>query len=114
MTGRPDCWSKDERRNLLNISEGWTAARVAPTLDFPKGTVFRAKLHYAAEIEFSVLARACLQGCNADENSLVRAINACVSERNTAAATIDCRFTAGNAEAKLRRLYPDTSALTQS
>ena len=66
-----------------------------------------------AEIEFSVLTRACLRGRNSDEDSLNRAVNACVSERNTAAATIDWRFTAKDARAKLRRLYPDTSTLTE-
>ena len=66
-----------------------------------------------AEIEFSVLARACLRGRNADEDSLDRAISACVSERNITAATINWRFTAKNAKTKLRRLYPDTSDLTK-
>ena len=47
-----------------------------------------------AEIEFRVLARAC------------------VLERNTAAAPINWRFTINSARAKLRRLYPDTSTLT--
>ena len=42
-----------------------------------------------AEIEFSVLARACLRGRNADEDSLENAVTACVSERNAVAATID-------------------------
>ena len=49
------------------------------------------------EIEFSVLAKTCLRGCNAQEDGLERAVNACVSERNTAAATIDLRFTAKDA-----------------
>ena len=35
-----------------------------------------------------------------------------MTERNTAAATINRRFTAKDARTKLRRLYPDTSALT--
>ena len=35
-----------------------------------------------AEIEFSVLARACLRGRNADADSLEKAVKACVSERN--------------------------------
>ena len=59
-----------------------------------------------AEIEFSVLARACLRGRNADEGSLYWAVNACVSQRNTAAATINWRLTAKDARARLRRLYP--------
>ena len=65
-----------------------------------------------AEIELSVLARACLRGRNPDEDSLEQAVNACVLERNAAAAPINWRFTTKNARAKLRRLYPDTSALT--
>ena len=60
-----------------------------------------------AEIEFSVLARACLRGRNGDEGSLERAVGACVSERNAIGATINWRFTAKDARAKLRRLYPD-------
>ena len=59
-----------------------------------------------AEIEFSVLARACLRGRNADEDSLEGAVNACVSDRNSAAATTDWRFTAKDARRKLHRLYP--------
>ena len=60
-----------------------------------------------AEIEFSVLARACLRGGrNADEGSLENAVNACVSERNGMAATIDWRFTAKDARRKPHRLYP--------
>ena len=66
-----------------------------------------------AEIEFSVLARACLRGRNGDEDSLERAVSACVSERNEVGASINWRFTTQDARRKLNRLYPDTSALTQ-
>ena len=59
-----------------------------------------------AEIEFSVLARACLRGRNPDENILERAISACVSERNTAGTTVNWRFTAQDARRKFHRLYP--------
>lgn len=59
-----------------------------------------------AEMEFSVLARACLRGRNPDEESLERAVNAKVSERNEAAAAINWRFTARDARRKLQRLYP--------
>ena len=48
-----------------------------------------------AEIEFSVLARACLRGRNDDEKNLGKAVNACVSERNRIAATIDWPFMTG-------------------
>ena len=53
-----------------------------------------------------VLARACLRGRNADEDSLENAVTTCVSERNAMAATIDWRFTAKDARTKLHRLYP--------
>ena len=65
-----------------------------------------------AEIEFSVLGRACLKGRNPDEDVLRRNIGACEAERNEAAATINWRFTSKDARAKMRRLYPDSSALT--
>ena len=59
-----------------------------------------------AEIEFSVLTQACLQGRNPDEDALQRAVGAYESERNATGATINWRFTAKHARAKLRRLYP--------
>ena len=52
------------------------------------------------------MARACLRGRNPDWDSLEKAVNACVSERNGTAATIDWRFTAKDARTKLHRLYP--------
>ena len=65
-----------------------------------------------AEIEFSVLARACFKGRNADEDVLQRSISACETERNYARATINWRFTTKHARAKMSRLYPDTPPLT--
>ena len=59
-----------------------------------------------AEIEFSVLARACLRGRNLDEDSLEKAVDACVSESNTSASAVNWRFTAKDARQKLHRLYP--------
>ena len=88
------------------------ARRIAERLEFHHTPKHGSWLNMA-EIEFSVLARACLRGRNPDEHSLARAINARVSERNTAAASINWRFTAKKARAKLRRLYPDTSTLTE-
>ena len=57
-------------------------------------------------MEFSVLARACLRGCNPDAESLERAVNANVSERNATAAAINWRLAARDAIRKLHRLYP--------
>ena len=46
-----------------------------------------------AEIEFSVLTRACLQGRNPDETALQRAINAYEVQRNASKASINWRLT---------------------
>ena len=59
-----------------------------------------------AEIELSVLARACLRGRNGDEDSLEKAVKANVSELNSTAAAINWRFTNRGARRKLQRLYP--------
>ena len=67
-----------------------------------------------AEIEFSVLARACLKGRNPDEDALQRNINAYQEERKEAGITINWRSTTKGARAKLRQLYPDTSPLTET
>ena len=64
------------------------ARRIARRLEFhhtPKGGSWLNM----AEIEFSVLALACLWGRNGDEERLERAVSACVSERYAASATID-------------------------
>ena len=66
-----------------------------------------------AEVQFSVPARACLKDRNPSEESLQGNISTYEAERNAAAATFNCRFTAKNARAKLRRLYPHTSALNR-
>ena len=99
------------------------ARRIARRLEFHHASKHGSWLNMA-EIEFSVLAlindneecdsanivdaglaRACLRGRNADEDSLEKAVNACVSERNDQAATINWRFSANDARTKLRRLY---------
>ena len=64
-----------------------------------------------AEIEFSVLTRACLQGRNPDAADLQRAINAYEAERNAAKATINWRFSTRDARSKLHRLYPFNSKI---
>ena len=88
------------------------ARRIAKRLEFHYTPKHGSWLNMA-EMEFSVLARACLRGRNPDAESLEKAVAANVSERNAAAAPINWSFTTRNARAKLRRLYPDTSALTQ-
>ena len=88
------------------------ARRIAKRLEFHHTPKHGSWLNMA-EIEFSVLARACLKGRNPDEDALKRNISACEAERNAMEATINWRFTAKDARTKLRRLYPDTTALTQ-
>ncbi len=87
------------------------ARRIAKRLEFHYTPKHGSWLNMA-EMEFSVLARACLRGRNPDQDSLEQAVNACVSQRNAATAPINWRFTTRNARTKLRRLYPDTTALT--
>ena len=81
------------------------ARRIAKRLEFHYTPKHGSWLNMA-EMEFSVLARACLRGRNPDADSLERAVNANVSERNQAAAAINWRFTARDARRKLHRLYP--------
>ena len=71
-----------------------------------------AQARELAEVEFSGLARACLKGANPDEDALHKNISAYEGGRNAAAATINWRFTTKDARTKLRRLYPETSTLT--
>ena len=87
------------------------ARRIAQRLEFHYTPKHGSWLNMA-EMEFSVLARACLRGRNPDQDSLEQAVNACVSARNAAAAPINWRFTTKKARTKLRRLYPDTTTLT--
>ncbi len=59
-----------------------------------------------AEIEFSVSARSCPRGCNGDQDNMKKAVEACVSDRKSAAANINWRFTAKDARGKLHRFNP--------
>ena len=81
------------------------ARRIARRLEFHHTPKHGSWLNMA-EMEFSVLARACLRGRNPDAESLERAVNANVSERNATAEAINWRFTARDARRKLHRLYP--------
>ena len=87
------------------------ARRIAQRLEFHYTPKHGSWLNMA-EMDLSVLARACLRGRNPDRDSLEQAVKACVSERNAAAAPVNWRFTTMKARAKLRRLYPDTTNLT--
>jgi hypothetical protein len=62
-----------------------------------------------AEIELSVLSRQCLDRRIPDEATLKREVKAYEERRNAAKATINWRFTSGDARLKLHRLYPSIS-----
>ena len=100
-----DNLNKHRKASLYEAFSAPEARRIAKRLEFHHAPKHGSWLNMA-EIEFSVLAWACLRGRNADEDSLENAVNAWVSERNGAAATIDWRFTAKDARTKLHRLYP--------
>ena len=84
------------------------ARRIVRRLEFHH-TPKHASWLNMAEIEFSVLTRACLKGRNPDETALQRAINAYEVQRNASKATINWRFNTHDARSKLHRLYPFNS-----
>ena len=88
------------------------ARRIAKRLEFHHTPKHGSWLNMA-EIEFSVLARSCLKGPNPNQDYLQRNISAYAAERNAANATINWRFNPQQARAKMRRLYPDLSSLTE-
>jgi hypothetical protein len=59
-----------------------------------------------AEIELSALAGQCLDQRLPDRATLEAAVTAWETARNTAATTIDWRFTTADARIKLKHLYP--------
>lgn len=58
------------------------------------------------EIEFSMLARQCLNRRLPDLDSVRREVEAWAEARNGARATVEWRFTTADARVKLHRLYP--------
>ena len=75
----------------------------------------RLEVHYTpphgswlniAEIEFSILARQCLDRRIPDADTLATEVAAWEAARNARQATIDWRFTTADARIKLKRLYP--------
>ena len=93
------------RASLYETFPAEEARRIARRLEFHYTPKHGSWLNMA-EIEFSVMSRSCLRGRNGDAESLEKAVNTCVSERNATAATINWRFTAKDARRKLNRLYP--------
>ena len=107
----PDNLNTHRIASLYETFPAAEARRIAKRLEFHHTPKHGSWLNMA-EIEFSVLARACLKKRNPDEDALQRNISACEAERNAAGATINWRFTTKDARTKMRRLYPDTSTLT--
>ena len=93
------------RASLYETFPAAEARRIVKRLEFHYTPKHGSWLNMA-EIEFSVLARACLRRRVPDEATLCREIQALERERNTAQATIHWRFNAQDARAKLHRLYP--------
>jgi hypothetical protein len=59
-----------------------------------------------AEIELSAVSRQCLRRRMPDLATVRAEVAACERERNAARATVQWRFTAGDARTRLGRLYP--------
>ena len=81
------------------------ARRIARRLEFHYTPKHGSWLNMA-EIEFSVLSRCCLKQRSPDAAALQRKVNALVTERNGAGATINWQFNTRDARTKLHRLYP--------
>ena len=94
--------------SLYETFDAAEARRIVKRLEFHH-TPKHASWLNMAEIEFSVLTRACLKGRNPDETALKRAINAYEVQRNAAKASINWRFSTQDARTKLHRLYPFNS-----
>ena len=62
-----------------------------------------------AEIEFSVFSKQCLDRRIGDEETLKGKVAALEAQRNQAQATIEWRFSTGDARVKLQHLYPSIS-----
>ena len=62
-----------------------------------------------AEIEFSVFSKQCLDRRIGDAETLKKEIAALEAQRNQSQATIDWRFSTGDARIELQHLYPSIS-----
>jgi hypothetical protein len=81
------------------------ARRIAQRLELPHTPKHGSWLNMA-EIELSVLSQQCLDRRIPDKAILEREVAAWVVERNHSGATVDWRFTNGDARIKLKKLYP--------
>ncbi len=94
--------------SLYEAFEPAEARRILQKLEFHFTPKHGSWLNMA-EIELSVLSRQCLDRRIPDEATLKREIKAYENRRNAAKATINWRFTSGDARLKLHRLYPSIS-----
>ena len=101
------------RASLYETFPAEEARRIARRLEFHYTPKHGSWLNPAsstgqamAEIEFSVLSRSCLKQRLSGEEALRREVDALVTERNNARATINWRFNTRDARTKLHRLYP--------
>ena len=93
------------RASLYETFPAEEARRIARRLEFHYTPKHGSWLNMA-EIEFSVLSRCCLKQRLSGEEALRREVDALVTERNAARATINWRFNTRDARTKLHRLYP--------
>jgi hypothetical protein len=94
--------------SLYEAFEPAEARRILKQLEFHYTPKHGSWLNLA-EIELSVLSRQCLDHRIPDEATLKREVKAYEDRRNEAKATINWRFTSGDARLKLHRLYPSIS-----
>ena len=90
---------------LYEVFEPQQAKRILDRLEFHYTPKHGSWLDMA-EIEFSVLARQCLDRRIPDEVTLRREVAAWEEARNTNATKVDWRFITDKARIKLKRLYP--------
>ena len=91
--------------SLYETFDAAEARRIVKRLEFHH-TPKHASWLNMAEIEFSILTRACLRGRHGYDVTLARAITAYETQRNAAGVTSNWRFRTEDARSKLHRLYP--------
>lgn len=90
---------------LYQVFEPAEAKRILDKLEFHYTPKHGSWLNMA-EIEFSVLARQCLDRRIADEDTLIREVHSWEEHRNQIKATVDWQFSTDDARIKLKKLYP--------
>lgn len=90
---------------LYEVFEPAEAKRILNKLEFHYTPKHGSWLNMA-EIEFSVLARQCLDRRIPDEETLIQEIHSWEEHRNQIKATVDWQFTTHDARIKLKKLYP--------